>query len=166
MSLLTHCSLALSHWYVDVGVYVCVSDQTTKSWSVLFPQQDDVIKWKHFPRCWPFVLGIHRSPVNSTHKGQWRGALMFSLICVWINGWVNKSWGWRFETLSPPLWRHRNETVQDSSGLMQISYLSRRKAVDFLHSTDRNLRNTLQFCWIILTICISVLLLCQQRKMK
>ena len=28
-------------------------------------------------------------PVNSPHKGQWRGALMFSLICVWINGWVN-----------------------------------------------------------------------------
>ena len=23
------------------------------------------------------------------HKGQWRGSLMFSLICVWINGWVN-----------------------------------------------------------------------------
>ena len=50
---------------------------------------DDVIKWKHFPRYWPFVRGIHRSPVNSPHKGQWRGALMFSLICVWINGWVN-----------------------------------------------------------------------------
>ena len=29
------------------------------------------------------------SPVNSQHKGQWRGALMFSLIWVWINGWVN-----------------------------------------------------------------------------
>ena len=29
------------------------------------------------------------SPGNSPHKGQWRGALMFSLICVWINGWVN-----------------------------------------------------------------------------
>ena len=50
---------------------------------------DDVIKWRHFPRYWPFVRGIHRSPVNSPHKGQWRGALMFSLICVWINGWVN-----------------------------------------------------------------------------
>ena len=50
---------------------------------------DDVIKLKHFPRYWPFVRGIHRSPVNSPHKGQWRGALMFSLICVWINGWVN-----------------------------------------------------------------------------
>ena len=31
---------------------------------------DDVIKWKHFPRHWPFVRGIHRSPVNSPHKGQ------------------------------------------------------------------------------------------------
>ena len=50
---------------------------------------DDVIKWKHFPRYWPSVRGIHRVPVNSPHKGQWRGALMFSLICVWINGWVN-----------------------------------------------------------------------------
>ena len=50
---------------------------------------DDVIKWKHFPRNWLFVRGIHRSTVNSQHKGQWRGALMFSLICVWINRWVN-----------------------------------------------------------------------------
>ena len=49
---------------------------------------DDVIKWKHFPRYWPFVRGIHRSPVNSPHKGQWRGALMFSMICARINGWV------------------------------------------------------------------------------
>ena len=49
----------------------------------------DVIKWKHFPRYWPFVRGIHRSTVNSPHKGQWRGALMFSLICASIHGWVN-----------------------------------------------------------------------------
>ena len=50
---------------------------------------DDVIKWKQFPRYWPFVRGIHRSPVNSPHKGQWRGALMFYLVCARINGWVN-----------------------------------------------------------------------------
>ena len=50
---------------------------------------DDVIKWKHLPRYWPFVRGIHRCPVNSPYKGQWRGALMFSLICTRINGWVN-----------------------------------------------------------------------------
>ena len=35
------------------------------------------------------VRGIYRSPVNSSHKGQWRGALMFSFICTWIKGWVN-----------------------------------------------------------------------------
>ena len=50
---------------------------------------DDVIKWKHSPRYWPIVRGIHQSPVNSPHKGQWRGALMLSLIYTWINGWVN-----------------------------------------------------------------------------
>ena len=50
---------------------------------------DDVIKWKHFPCYWPFVRGIHRSPVNSPRKSQWRGALMFSLIYALINGWVN-----------------------------------------------------------------------------
>ena len=50
---------------------------------------DDVIKWKHFRRNWPFVREIHRSPVNFPHKGQWRGALMFSLIYAWINDWVN-----------------------------------------------------------------------------
>ena len=47
------------------------------------------IKRKHFPRNWPFVREIHRSPVNCPHKGQWRGALMFSLIYAWINDWVN-----------------------------------------------------------------------------
>ena len=50
---------------------------------------DDVIKWKHFPRDWSLVQGIHRSPVNSPPKDQWRGALMFCLICAWTNGWVN-----------------------------------------------------------------------------
>ena len=67
---------------------------------------DDVIKWKHFPRYWPFVQGIHRSSVNSPHKGQWRGALMFSLICIWINGWVRLV----IETPSRSLWRHCNVT--------------------------------------------------------
>ena len=67
-------------------------------------------KMKHFPRYWPFVRGIHRSPLNSPQKGQWRGALMFSLICAWINGLVNNRdavirdaielimmslWGWK-----------------------------------------------------------------------
>ena len=50
---------------------------------------DEVIKWKHFSRFWPFVRANNRSALNSPRKGQWRGALMFSLICAWINAWVN-----------------------------------------------------------------------------
>ena len=52
----------------------CLGECDPTSWG-----HDDVIKWKHFPCYWPFVRGIHRSPVNSPHKGQWRGALMFTL---------------------------------------------------------------------------------------
>ena len=70
-------SLKLVHWWVI----------TSHRWTLLL--HDDVIKWKHFPRYCPFVQGIHRSPVNSPHKGQWRGALMFSLICSWTNVWIN-----------------------------------------------------------------------------
>ena len=57
--------------------------------NLLVDAHDDVIKWKHFPRYRPFVWWIHRSPVNSPHKGQWRGALIFFMICARINGWVN-----------------------------------------------------------------------------
>ena len=66
----------------SLGVSVLSTATDNKSQFV----HDDVIKCKHFPRYWPFVRGIHRSPVNSPHKGQWRGALIFSLICIWING--------------------------------------------------------------------------------
>ena len=29
------------------------------------------------------------SPIDSSHKDQWWGALMFSMICGWTNGWAN-----------------------------------------------------------------------------
>ena len=75
-------------WKALLVTYLVVSEK--RRHSVKYNGlHDDVIKWKYFPRYWPFVRGIHRSPVNSPHKGQWRGALIFSLICVWINGWVN-----------------------------------------------------------------------------
>ena len=56
-----------------------------------YKTHDYVIEWKHFSRYWSFVRGIQRSPVNSPHKGQGRGALVFSLTCAWINSWVNNS---------------------------------------------------------------------------
>ena len=55
----------------------------------IYQDHDDVIKWKHFPGHWPFVGGIHRSPVDSPHKGQQRGAVLFSLFCARTNGWAN-----------------------------------------------------------------------------
>ena len=49
--------------------------------------------WRHQMETFSALLAICAEnspvPVNSPHKGQWRGALMFSLICVWINDWVN-----------------------------------------------------------------------------
>ena len=64
-----------------------------------------------FPRYWSFLRGIQRSPVNSPHKGQWRGALIFSLICA-LNKWLSKqSRGCWFETPSCSLWRHCNVAV-------------------------------------------------------
>ena len=71
---------------------------------------DDVIKWKHFLRNWPFVRGIHRSPVNSPHKGQWSGAFDVFFDLRLYKRLSKPSWGWWFETLSRPLWRHCNVT--------------------------------------------------------
>ena len=49
--------------------------------------------WRHqmatFYALLTFVSGNHRLPVSSPHKGQWRGAVMFSLICAWTNSWAN-----------------------------------------------------------------------------
>ena len=69
-----------------VGVGILVVDRRD--------HDDDVIKWKHFLCYWPFVRGIHRSPVDYSHQGQWHGALMFSLFCAWTNGWaINRDAG-------------------------------------------------------------------------
>ena len=59
---------------------------------------DDVIKWKHFPRCWPFVRGIHRSVTQSFD-------VFFDLRLS------KQSWGWWFEPASCSLWRRCNVSV-------------------------------------------------------
>ena len=56
---------------------------------VKFLFHDDVNTSKHSPRYWPFVRGIHRSQLNSHHKGQWRRALMFYMICALTNSLLN-----------------------------------------------------------------------------
>ena len=79
---------------------------TTIDINVTHSTHDDVIRWKHFPRYWP-VTG------EFPHKGQWRGALMFSDVFLCFDLRLNKrlskqSWEQWFETLSRPLWRYRN----------------------------------------------------------
>ena len=94
---LTSCMIIIR----QIGCYSIVNrttirreiDQKKTIFSVYWDLHDDVIKRKHLPRNWPFVREIHRSPVNFSHKGQWRGALMFSLIYTWINDWVNNREG-------------------------------------------------------------------------
>ena len=94
-----------SHW--EKYRFIRNSWMTEMVWYTVI--HDDVIKWKHFPRYWPFVRGIHRGPVNSPHK--WPVTRNFD---VFLNLRLNKrlskqSWGWWFETLSRPLWRHCND---------------------------------------------------------
>ena len=74
----------------------------------MFHLHDDVIKWKHFPRYWPFVWGIHRSvalqrPVTPSFD------VFFDLR---LNERLGKpSWGWWFETPSRLLKRYCNVSV-------------------------------------------------------
>ena len=77
----------------------------------LLSYHDDAIKRKHFPRYWPFVPGIHRLSVNSPHKGQWRGALIFFFdlrLKKRLGKQSRRRW---FETPSRSLWRHCNVNV-------------------------------------------------------
>ena len=92
-----HCPNANEPPTKDMGKSTCTKPQqntTPQSVNCIYNPwthctHDDVIKWKYFPRYWLFVRGIHRPPVNSSHKGQWRGALVFSFILSWIISWVN-----------------------------------------------------------------------------
>ena len=72
-------------------------------------QTDEISWWRHQMETfsalyWPFVLGIHRSPVNSPHKGQWRGAFYLRQN----KRLIKQSRRWWFETPLRWLWRHFN----------------------------------------------------------
>ena len=83
-------------------------------------RHDDVIKLKHFLHYLPFEWGIPQSPVNSPHKGQWRGALMFTLICVWTNDWVNNRYA---DDLSRH-YAHYDVTVMGLTGSILVTHIS------------------------------------------
>ena len=99
------------HWFDDKMISPSLITHTGhRSWVNWFGHHylhDDVTKWTHFPRYWPFMWGMNSPvPVNSPHRGQWRGTLMFSLFYAWINDWVNNREAG--ETPSWSLWRQCN----------------------------------------------------------
>ena len=100
---------------------------------------------EHFPRYWPFVREIHRSSVNSPHKGQWRSALMFSLICARTNGWVNNR-------NADDLGRHRahyDVTVMTIlNPFLKIEFEFELIAgLDFMQASDQSRRLWLKQVW-------------------
>ena len=102
---------------------------------------DDVIKWKHFSRYWPFVWGIHRSPVNFPHKSQWRGAWGLSLICTWTNGWVgNRDAG--------DLRRHR--------AYYEVTVMNRRKPLFIMRFVSQDFSQSLAGAILVINMVASL----------
>ena len=106
-NLTSECNPMMFFW-VDTQkfwAHLCAGSRTQQKFSRNLVWHDDVIKWEQFPLSWPFVRGIHRSPVDSHHEGQWRGALMFFLICAWTRLSKQLRPGRRWlETPSRSLW--------------------------------------------------------------
>ena len=74
-------------------------------------RHNDVIEWKHFPPYWPFVRGIHRSPVNSHHKRPVTRSLCVSFD-LRLNKRLSKQSKRRwFEKPLRSFWRHCNAKV-------------------------------------------------------
>ena len=76
-------------------------------WHSVVLCHDDVIKWKYFPRYWPFVRGTtgHRwIPLTKANDAE-----LWCFFYLRLNKGLSKqSRHWWFETPSRSLWRHCN----------------------------------------------------------
>ena len=70
---------------------------------------DDIIKWKYFSAL--LAICVENSPVPNEFPTQRPVTLSFDVFFdLRLNKRLSKqSWGWWLETLSHPLWRHRND---------------------------------------------------------
>ena len=89
---------------------MCLTCHNTpqSTWPPLLELHNDIIKWKHFPRYWPYVWGIHRSLMNSPGQGQWCELWCFFDLCLnkRLSKQSRRQW---FEMPSHSLWSHRND---------------------------------------------------------
>ena len=99
-----------------------------------------------FPRYWPFARGILRSPVNSPYKGQWRGALMLSLISAWANGSSSSRYAGDLRRHHA----HHDVTVMNN-GMHFTSTPS--FPLFFSHTSNKHIsiimNHNLHFCWTV-----------------
>ena len=99
--------------YTDVKSLQPTGRSGTRRWNLTipyFPIQDDVIKWKHFPRYWSSVWGIPQWIFPAQRPVTQRFGVFFDLR---LNKKLSEQpWGWWFETPSFPLWRHCNGILQ------------------------------------------------------
>ena len=84
-----------------------IKSNATYMWNYQELMHDDVIKWKHFPRNWPFVREFTGPGEFPTRRPVTRSFGVF--FDLRLNKRLNKQpWGWWFDTLSWSLWRHCN----------------------------------------------------------
>ena len=116
-----------SRWYLKMHWNVHVQNQhfacQWRSDNICENSVGHSAKWRHQMETFSTLLAIcaGNSP-DTGHKGQWRGALMFPLICAWINGWVNNREADDFEMPSRLLWRHCNGLVPYDLVRVNISW--------------------------------------------
>ena len=120
---LSHTLLGVSlliHAGINVNVYKlfpCGSNERN---------DNDVVKWKHFPSCSPFVRRIHRWPVRGEFPAQrpvTRSCDLFVDLHL-KKRLSTKSGGWWFERPSPPLWRHCNDNHDDMTARERFPHCS------------------------------------------
>ena len=93
------------------GVYDNDIRPTVKVLHRIVEWHDDVMKWKHFLRYWPFVRGIHRSRWIPRTKAS--DAELWYFLDLRLNKRLSKQpWGWWFETPAWLSWRHRNGYIK------------------------------------------------------
>ena len=106
-------------------------------WSLVSPysitvlaRHDDVMKWRHFPRNWPFVRGIHRSRWFPTQSPVTRSFDVF--FDLRLNKRLSKQpWGWWFETPSCSLWRQCNDIGSGNVLLLAVTRALSERLLNF-----------------------------------
>ena len=101
---------------------------------------------------WGFSALLALCVGNSPIKGQWRGALIFSLICAWMNDWVN-------DREAGDLERHRGHydvTVMHPGCCIVTGYVEVFGSTTFNDpSIENSLCDVYTFRWAFLQICFA-----------